>query len=392
MPTSVITRPVMTGRDTNPQYSEDFRAFREAYRLAKNSPDPHALLEEYANADNGPTLGTAPEHSGGYLMGFEIEYDIVYENSLNEAQGNVDRALFEAGLTTSASRRGYHSNTRARGVWSSESDGTVNGGELVSPVLADNRDSWTSLKRALEILKQNGGFTEYHNVGGHINIDHTAFSYRENPNSGEETRACFQRLAKMGFVFEDVMYRLATHTRRGTRYNPNSLAGKHGNYHRVVNGSHYASPLGNVADTINAPLRHLNRGRWLNLSNSSQSGNGRIEFRIFDGSLDWEVWQTRTLIASSFMKAATNPDNDYILQDLVPMRIGAHRKADWRKDENGNRLPARVALSGEAWRSDTERFRLFLDMLFDNEKDKKQVTTLFAMTDWNYASGLSTRY
>ena len=72
-------------------------------------------------------------------FGIEIEFD----------GGNpteIARAMYEAGLASSPRQEGYHSSHRRPGMWSVETDATVNG-EVVSPVLRDTPETWAQLQR-----------------------------------------------------------------------------------------------------------------------------------------------------------------------------------------------------------------------------------------------------
>lgn len=357
----------------NTSMVDNFAEFRKSYQTARRSENRQAQLQEFAVEEHG-ILGESPENSGGYRFGCEIEFE-------SHNHRAIGISLHESGVTNSPNRQGYHAR-RVSNSWTFESDASVTGGELVSPILEDTATSWSMLRLALEIIENNNGNADAASCGGHINIDTTGLG-------NGDLQGNLTRLAKMALCFEDVMFRLGANPHRDNYRTANQPA--QGRYHRVYSGSRYANPLANNPDPITSILRdpthYLNRSRWLNLSSMSRtSGLGRAEFRVFDGSTDFAVWQTRIIIAAHFIKAATNPENDAILDELPHMLIGSHRNAEWRTNPDGTRKPARVKLSGEEWRADTERFRVFLDMLFDNETDKKRVITLFAMNDWNWRS------
>lgn len=367
-----------------PLQAENPRIYRNLYRATANSDvSMMGHLKEAVDAlGAGSILGEEPADSGGFLFGAEIEHMSTPSYSRRE----LGRGLLEEGLTTSAVQQGYHSDRTYRS-WLYEHDGSVTGGEIVSPILRDNADSWSQLTRVLDLTRTHGGDADHPNVGGHIHIDTTAFS-------GEigATKA-FQNLALLASAFEDVMFRLGANPHR---------AGKEGytvrgNYHRRHWGNGYGGNIRSLQSPSGAmelhenPTRYLNRGTWLNLGGVNSSGNGHVEFRLFDGSLDPSVWKTRIIIASAFVKAASNPNLADALLDMEVMPVGSHRRASWRRNDAGAMLPANARLSGEQWRQDTLRFRQFLDIMFESAAQQKAVSILFAANSWNYSRRTSER-
>ena len=84
-------------------------------------------------------------------FGVEIEYE-------NYLRKNVDRYT-EKYLKT----------------WMSKMDGSLtNGGEITSPVLTDNINTWIELKSICKFLNNNHADT-LHNAGGHIHIGQNIF-------------------------------------------------------------------------------------------------------------------------------------------------------------------------------------------------------------------------
>ena len=91
------------------------------------------------------------------------------------AVGRVARALYEDNFTTHDRQSGYHSGLQhgyqrnLRGGWMYEHDGSVNGGEVVSPILSDTPEAWQRLHQVCGIITQHGG-TASPNTGSHITV------------------------------------------------------------------------------------------------------------------------------------------------------------------------------------------------------------------------------
>lgn len=357
-PVSTVPTPVL--------YAENHSAFQAVYRVArdrfKNGENP--LTETYQ------TQNVLPFHEEPIPFGIEIEFDAGsgYENGEwdDDADSYTDSALaqtfFDRGWTPSPHQEEYHAryNSTSRshqGGWRFEQDGSVSGGEMISPILTDTQETWNTLRDVIQTVKDHGGVAS-RQVGAHVHVDTTTI---------QDDVVKFTRLLRMFWIFEDVLFRLAA--------NPHRTG-----FHRGIS---YCAP--NVLQTSGyEDLRTLVRNNGthtyaINTSSVTSYGVGHVEMRLWDGSLDPAVVQAHVKISVAMVAAASNPDIDAILETLAPEPRGTHRRARREIDENNR---AGTNLSGRAWKGDTERFRQFMDVLFTRSEDKAQIATLFAMNKW----------
>lgn len=392
---------------TNIQFSDNMDAFKRIYRASRAAwragENP---LTHYFSIDNSfktRQFGLEIEFNSAdeLLVGEELPLcnceccDYCYQDDFNpyylcegctedacectcicEAQSGIDRSITPVGewlysndYTQQREGLEYDCSDGSYAHWSYEQDSSVTGGEVITPIMSGNGSDWFAIREVLNAIKGHGGSADDTNCGGHVNIDVTHFSDKD-----------FQRLAYMAATFEDVMYRLGA--------NPFRAQGSaSGSYHR---GCGYAEPIftsgwGGPEYILNGidVRNRMNESHWINFDPHLN----RVEFRVFDGTLDPALFQTFTLIASAFVDAAQSEDNDDLIRTAPPAKFGHHVQA--RKDAG---FQARSALSGEAWEKDTETIRKFVDLLFDNTQDKERVVTLFAANDWNYSrSGVRSR-
>lgn len=354
----------------NRQFLDDPRAFKRIYRASRNSwrAGEHPL-DTYLSA--GPNVLGEEMSAAGNLFGVEIEFDFQDSSSINDLAGD----LHAAGILPNSYRSDYHANSSETRRWRFEYDGTVTGGEVITPVMRDVPDSWVTLSKALATISDRGGRAEGTNVGGHVSVDASAF---DSPLQ----RA---RLLKLAMKFEDVMYRLATNPYRARYATPEGGRMLLSTHRRRAN--HFCEPI-RISEYNDNPLH---RDAWLN----DDGYRHRFEFRIFDGSLEPSVVQTNILIATAMVRAAMNPDIDEMLDSMPDRPIGWHRAQEWRTRHEGNR----PRLIGEDWANDTLAIREFVDIMFDNTVDKERIITLYALNDWSFArrngrrsSGYRTQY
>ena len=349
--------------ETEVVYSEDYAEFERVYRsaaAARETVGGTPLIPfQRVNALNG--LATRESGNG---FGMEIEYEFPQDMDYparNAAQERIGRELYEAGLTYSQSQQGYGASRyraeRNRGNgpadthernWSWEDDGSVNGGELVTPIMYDEATTWANLETAVDILKRNGAVASKA-AGAHVHVGTSHFG-----RSPER----YAELARLMSQHEDVMYRLASDPARGT--------------HR---GGHYASPNPAVAP---AGFSNMNQVRqWqdtrssaLNLLNVSGTTADHVEFRVFDSTLDVGAMQTQIKVAVAMTHAAP--------------RIASGGATRRKKEELGAHAKRNADPSdSDALKADTATFRSLLDTLFTRKADKDQAVTLFANTKWN---------
>lgn len=358
-------------------YKRVYKTARDAWRAGVNPLNTFFVTQPCLGSDMSPA---------GNMFGVEIEYNHPdgsgrdewwYGDGGDEVAPQIGERLYALNLVESVHQRGYHSGSSSSRAWRYEEDASVSGGEIVSPILRDTAQSWEELASVVQVLNDNDATATENNVGGHVSIDASAMV---------SDSATWARLGVLVSKFEDVMFRLAT--------NPHRAADRRAQTGNVLDSTHrtrgnndYARPFSSDAiermGSGSADEGSFNRAHWLSAEDVNAQGYGRVEFRIFDGSLDAALIQTNVKIATAFLRAATNPALDDALAHMPNRPLGFHRQADWRKDEEGNRVNV---LRGEAWKSDTLAIRQFVDMLFTENSDKEQVISLFAMNDWTWRS------
>ena len=356
---SATAQAAAAARDEDPQeesderYSENMTAFQRDYRAARARLAAGEPAVEYMREDATGGLGA---RDGGRGFGVELEFDLpgLSGQDVIDARAAIARDMYAAGLSRSADVGGYHVAQRQGysddpGRWSFESDSTVSGGEIVSPIMYDTPQTWANLEQVCDIIARHGGRATFR-TGGHVHVSAGDYDHTVENHS---------RLMNTIAAYEDIYYRLgqnpAAEAHRGTRWcRPND-----------VPSDGYAS-----VDQV----RWYNDGHHLAVNMESIRGHGsdHVEFRMFDGSLNPAVIQTQIKVALGTVDAAFR-------QARLPEapaggrrhRLGEHRRAYGRRRQ-----------TGEAWRQATAAFRSFADTVFSRPADRAQAASLFAATHW----------
>jgi len=350
-------------------YSEDFDSFYEVYTKANEERAAKGSLTlPYKKED---ALGGLATRESGQAFGVEIEYDFPVEmNHAERAEANrkIGQALKDANLTATAEKQGYHAAARSgyqdahvdangRGTWSWEHDATV-AGEIVTPLMYDEPETWEKLETVTKILRDNGAVATT-KAGAHVHVG-TA-RYGKDPKKYEE-------LARMVGQHEDVLYRISTDPTRGEH------RGKSTRFS-------YVSPMRPVPPEGFSETQGLRRHMWqrtsiLNLSGAKTDDNyksSHVEFRMFDATLDPAVMQNQIKLAVTMTSAAERAAGSG--GTLRPKEsIGDHAE---RAKLRGRRKPKKEDIEQE-----TATFRSLLDTLYQSKADKDAAIRLFAANDW----------
>lgn len=364
--------PVATSFEADPAIFqgmyEEARAKREAYRAALTAGDTTAEYPVPYIRDNA--FGGLASRESGRGFGIEIEYGfpntMSYEQQ-REARRAIGRELYAEELTRSETQGGYgasHGWVRdhhARG-WSYEDDGTTSdrennaGGEIVSPIMYDEPETWQNIEKITAILARNGAVPT-RGAGMHVHVSAGDYDHRiENHN----------RLLSAFAENEDLIYRLSTSPDRGR--------------HR---GTGYCrpNPAGSAPYTQLATARRAHTGHHLGLNLQSVAGStsDHVEFRSMDSTLNPAVMQAQIGMAVYLAAGATRPGT----ADLNPS--ANHTPVGSRLDAN----PTRENLTGDAWNESTASFRRFIDRFVpgngvdESENPRiRQMVSLFASTKW----------
>lgn len=358
-------------RDADVLYSEDPNAFRQDLEdalgraAAKNGePDIPYMME---NALDG--LCTRASGKG---FGVEIEYEFppnmtAYEKA--EAQQRIGEQLYAAGLTYSdvqqpyraSQRRGVrdtHADANGVGNWSWERDGSVDG-ELVTPIMYDEPESWSKLETALRILRDNGA-TAGTRAGAHVHVGTADFN---------GSPAAYAELSRIVVQHEDVIARLASNPARGTHRN---------------NG--YSRPAPSVPPTGFRDVHEVRTwqspvGRYslLNVTNVHGDRSDHPEFRIFDSTLDPGSVQAQIKMAVGMTEAAKrNALAGGTTRDREPWG------ANYLRNQLVTEPNATPSVDDMVESSATTRS--FIDMILRRREDKAQIASIFAHTRWTASS------
>lgn len=314
---------------TAPAVAESFLSNPDAFRQAIRDSGPSREVPFYTeNALQGYAANTG--------FGIEIEFDA----TTMDGPDQVGRELYARGLLTGPHQRGYHSGARSGySGWVYEHDGSVRGGELVTPVMADNPEHWGQIATVCETIRRNGGITDH--AGSHTNI-----------SSAQYTPQMAWRLVNLIRANEDDIYRMGR-TRRSARssgYNqplPGYDPGP------VWTSSHQATSYQGGRETM------------INFYNAFQSRSGRIEFRFPDASHDPGVIQAQV----SLCAAMTNYVRTNDVQPGPVRRLHTARREGWALNL--------MAASATDFEERTRPVRTLIDTLFSTDRDRRQIAALW---------------
>ncbi|GAA2213950.1 hypothetical protein GCM10009850_094140 [Nonomuraea monospora] len=332
-------------------FTRDFEAYIRAYdqAVARGLRGEAVIPYLYENATAG--LGA---RDGGRGFGLEIEYDTP-PGATDDLALAIPRALYEAGLTIDATAHAYHTTKDrgyrsgppgGRGLWLLENDSTVLG-ELVSPILYDEPETWANLRLACEIIRAHGGVATVR-TGGHIHV---------STHDYHHIVANYASVLDYADRHTDTLYRLG--------HNPEREGHRGQKWCRP-----YAPP--SAGYTSIGQVRDLHtRDAAVNTFGVAGKPTDHIEFRMWDGSLDPAVIQAQVKVSLALVEAAFRN----AILDLPP------------NDGRHDALGAHAGLRDLGSVADTSRegslsFRRLMDELFWRAADKEQLTALYAITRW----------
>jgi hypothetical protein len=261
------------------------------------------------------------------------------------AIGRVARALYEEHFTTYDRQSGYHSGLRSgyqrnlRGGWVYESDGSVDGGEVVSPILSDTPEAWQRLYQACGIIARHGG-TASPNTGSHVTVS--------APEQAGRAVRLTRFLRLMHHHQRDLHVMAAAGRRRGQGYSAALPIPPDQGY---ISISTARQILGRYSFTN---IGHITSSRHDAAANSS-----RVEFRLWDGSLEPGRIQAQVKMSTAML--------DYTA-----------RNRDLALDA-GDRTPAGTLNPDHSeFAEHTRQIRGLIDQLFRRDTDKQQAAALWA--------------
>ena len=261
------------------------------------------------------------------------------------AVGRVARALYEENFTTHDRQSGYHSGLHngyqrnLRGGWMYEHDGSVNGGEVVSPILSNTPETWQRLHQVCGIITRHGG-TASPNTGSHITVS--------APEQAGRAVRLTRFLRLMHHHQRDLHVMAAAGRRRGQGYSAAMPAPPDQGYTSITTAR---QTLGRYSF---ANIGHIATSRTAHDANSS-----RVEFRLWDGSLEPGRIQAQIKMSTAML--------DYSARN---------RNLTFDADE---RTPAgTINPDRPEFAEHTRQIRGLIDELFRRDSDKQQAAALWA--------------
>lgn len=326
------------GTDAEASYFHNTRMFLDDYEEAKRTRN-QPLPVEYGSVTNG-FLSTSGDEPNARGFGVEIEFS-------NADLDTVADALNEAGLSDSDYAHAYHSE--GYDSWKVEDDCSV-GGEVVSPILYDNEESWRQVEKACQIIREHGG--EATAMGGghvHIGVPHV---------NNDIIRKTFSATV----AHQDVIRRLSTDPNRGT--------------HRTTHSNDYTQPFREdhvsrvYGQNYNLQFS-LGRSQMMNFGNDNT-----MEFRDPDGSIDPGHIQTQVMMASALVRSGEQGQwDDMNERNTSIQRIGTNRTRQPLIDrvdssDEDKTLASEVSLIST------------LDTLFPDRESRKRMLNVAVRNEW----------
>lgn len=207
----------------------------------------------------------------------------------------------------------------------------ISGGEVVSPVLKDGKETWQELTKVLKLVRDNAEV--YHNTGGHIHVGAQIFKKESD----------VLNFLYLWMLYEDIIYRFSY----GEFKEPRDTI--------LIS----ARPCGKKIEEIlqnNMHIRNIHIGKIYGLSlnyfkNFNFEMGNTLEIRCPNGSFSPEIWQNNINCFVKLMQYATSDEVDYKKSFQSIIAPSAFNIEDY------NNL-------------NLEKACLLADQIFETEKDK----------------------
>lgn len=307
--------------------------------------------------------------------GIDVDYE--YENVLNGNDltfgielefvgGNPDaiaRELYREGICAYPERVRYHAPS-VEGKWKLERDGSVSdgsgGGELVSPILRDNPETWQQIERICEIANRYGARVDQR-CGGHVHIGMEPL---------DTARQRWRRFFKIMSGYEECIYRAAGGDLGRVRSNSNEYATRF--RERAEFGINHRVSLNNEYDVRNLTRAVSGHNRYygINLTNISDNRRDTVEFRYFNGSLNPKQIQANVKLSAGIMTAARKCRTKDI--SSIGYEVSEPFKRRGKIINEYNTTSPRTQ----------NKLAEFLDVIFTRKKDKDALISVLAKNSW----------
>lgn len=344
-------------------YVDDPEKTNSAIRAAiarKRRGEPAVPFKE-----EGGVLDGASDYDGGRKFGVELEFNLPKNLTSNDNEDTLELAiaqdkllseigeeLYREGLTDSPDQQEYHyAAENGYEKWTFEDDQSVDGGELVSPILDDSPESWRQIKLVTEIIKKHGGHATS-STGSHVHVSTGTYEYSTTKRV---------ELLRLNKDYEDTVYRLSTSPERG----------KHrGNMYCQPNTRDSAGDMsGDVQQGVGRLGFHHGHNSGVNIEGMGEElGKSNVEFRAWDGTLDPGTIQAQVMMSVAITDRA----------ELNVLRKNGSLPRNSENELGSARENKRKTFdtTGKGGISD------FLDTMFRKDEDKNQIASLFAVTKW----------
>ncbi len=230
-------------------------------------------------------------------FGIEIEVEGV-------SGDEIAHALFNAGLSTHMDQRPYHEFRESSPDWVVEEDTSVDGAEVISPILHDTPSTWDALAKVCTILKDLGATTSIR-TGFHVHVGTASSGIEDDVDA-------FRRIGKLCSYAEDLLYRISGTNRDGAEvvhrgaYTAYSWCTPVDETALTPEGSVQVESQQLVTHSAKPVLRHSSRFATL-------------EYRYFDGTIDPRRMQQYIALCCALTARAGEIDNSIIPDETHPL-------------------------------------------------------------------------
>ena len=210
--------------------------------------------------------------------------------------------------------------------WKLENDETIyngtktystKGGEAISDILKDNRDTWNNIKTVCNIIKNNRGYIN-NNCGSHVHIGAKIL---------DDNIKHYDRLMKLWIIYEDIILRFCYGETNKPRNNFNQFAGSPFFLFKIIYDNFYDN--NKLQLTFEQFIRGVNSSiNYKNLAISFRTLEEEyvknkykeiddwykyrtIEFRAANGTLNPTIWQNYINLYTKLLLCCKNESKDW---------------------------------------------------------------------------------
>lgn len=307
----------------NYMYKNNLKEFMSRISQNKNMSMPHEY--EYENVLNGFN-GT---------FGIEIEY-------IEGQSDEIAKKLYELDLCPHIKMM-RKKVTKGYNKWKVEIDRSVTngrlGGEIISPILVDNPQTWNEIKLICNVIKEYGGKINQ-DCGMHIHV------------GIDEMKNGWVNLFKTLSLYEEIIYRYAGGDR-------GCIRDSYKNYCSPCNIIDFPiSKLKKEKDIKNLIYKLMGRNdlknKGVNFMNIiSNTNKNTVEFRYFNGTLNPYIIQSNIILVSNIINTCIREEYHNIENDLGT-----------KKKRSNNKILS------------------FIDKYFKRKKDKDRILDILQKNIW----------